>query len=174
MSDEHAGLKAAVQRYLPEAVHQRGQVHYLRNALTKVSTPARQATLLAALRDVWAAPTRPEAAARGQQLVATLRPPLPAVAEWLEETLGDTLGFHALTEAEARRRLRTTNALEREHEEIRRRTRVSRLFPHEASYLRLATALAADRNDVWAKRRYIIPASPTVNVRNVLRRREAA
>jgi hypothetical protein len=118
VSDEHAGLKAAVQRYFPEAVHQRCQVHYLRNALTKVSTPARQATLLASLRDVWAAPTRPEAAARGQQLVASLRPVLPAVAEWVEETLGDTLGFYVLTEAEARRRLRTTNALEREHEEI--------------------------------------------------------
>lgn len=90
------------------------------------------------------------------------------------ETLDDTLGCYALTEAEARRRLRTTNALEREHEEIRRRTRVIRIFPNEASYLRLATALAADRNDAWAKRRYIIPASPTIKVRNILRRQHAA
>jgi transposase-like protein len=49
--------------------------------------------------------------------------------------------------------LPTTNALEREHEEVRRRTRVIRIFPHEARFLRLATALAAERNDVWAKRR---------------------
>jgi putative transposase len=174
VSDEHAGLKTAVQRYFPEAVHQRCHVHYLRNALTKVSTPARQAALLAGLRDVWAAPTRAVAEQRGATLLQTLRRPLPAVAAWLEETLGDTLGFYVLREAEARRRLRTTNALEREHEEIRRRTRVIRIFPNEASYLRLATALAWDRNDTWAKRRYIIPASPTINVKNVLRATQRA
>lgn len=161
VSDEHLGLKAAVQRYCPGAVHQRCQVHYLRNALAKVSTPARQQQLLAGLRDVWAAPTRAEAERRGAALATALRPTLPAVAEWVDHTLGETLGFYALPEAEARRRLRTTNALEREHEEIRRRTRVIRIFPDEASYLRLVTALAADRSDAWAKRRYIIPATPT-------------
>lgn len=174
VSDEHAGLKAALQRHCPDAVHQRCQVHYLRNALAKVTTPARQQELLAGLRDVWTAPTRAVAAQRGAALAATLRPTLPAVAAWLDETLADTLGFYALPEAEARRRLRTTNALEREHEEVRRRTRVIRIFPSEASFLRLATALAADRNDAWAKRRYVVPASPTVNVHNVTRARRAA
>jgi len=177
VSDEHAGLTAAIQRFGPTAVHQRCQVHYLRNTLTKVSTPTRQEALLAGLRDVWAAPTRAAAEQRGQQLLATLRAgraALPAVADWLEVTLGETLGFYMLQEAEARRRLRTTNALEREHEEIRRRTRVIRVFPNEASFLRLASALAADRNDQWAKRRYLIPASPTLNVKNVLRTTRAA
>ncbi|MHB0950277.1 MAG: transposase [Gemmatimonadaceae bacterium] len=91
---------------------------------------------------------------------------------------GDDAGrdarLYVLPEAEARRRLRTTNALEREHEEIRRRTRVIRIFPNEPSFLRLATALAADRSDAWAKRRYIVPASPTINVPNVLRRSHVA
>ncbi len=160
VSDEHAGLRAAMQRYCPDAVHQRCQVHYLRNAFTKVSTPARQQALLAGLRDVWAAPTRDEAERRGTTLAATLRPTLPAVADWLEATLGETLGFYVLPEPEARRRLRTTNALEREHEEVRRRTRVIRIFPNEASYLRLVSALTMDRNDTWAKRRYLIPAPP--------------
>ena len=174
VSDEHQGLKAAVQRYCPGAVHQRCQVHYLRNALAKVTTPAKQQQLLAGLRDVWAAPTRAEAERRGTQLVAAVRPTLPAVAEWLDATLGETHGFSVLPESEARRRLRTTNAREREHEEIRRRTRVIRIFPNEPSFLRLATALAADRSDSWAKRRYIVPASPTVNVQNVLRRARVA
>lgn len=169
VSDEHHGLKAAVQRYCPGAVHQRCQVHYLRNALAKVTTPAKQQQFLAGLRDVWAAPTRSEAERRGAQLAAALRPTLAAVADWLEASLGETLGVYALPEAEARRRLRTTNALEREHEEIRRRTRVIRVFPNEASYLRLATALAADRSDAWAKRRYVVPASPTVNLASVTR-----
>lgn len=96
------------------------------------------------------------------------------MATWLETTLSDTLGYYMLKEAEARRRLRTTNALEREHEEIRRRTNVIRIFPNEASYLRLATALAADRSDQWAKRRYIVPDSPTHNVKNALKTLRAA
>lgn len=160
VSDEHAGLRAALQRYCPDAVQQRCQVHYLRNAFTKVSTPARQQALLGGLRDVWAAPTRAEAEQRGTALAAALRPTLPAVADWLEATLGETLGFYVLPEPEARRRLRTTNALEREHEEVRRRTRVIRIFPSETSYLRLVSALTMDRNDTWAKRRYLIPAPP--------------
>jgi len=157
VSDEHLGLRAALQRYVPDAVHQRCQVHYLRNAFTKISTPTKQQELLTGLRNVWAAPTRAEAEQRGMTLVASLRATLPDVAEWLDATLHETLGCYALTEPEARRRLRTTNALEREHEEIRRRTRVIRIFPNPASYLRLVTALAADRNDAWSKRRYFIP-----------------
>lgn len=129
VSDEHAGLKAAVRRSFLDAVHLRSHVHYLRNALTKVSTPTRQPTLVAALRDMWSAPSRREAAVRRQHLVTSQRPVLPTVAEWIDETLGDTLDFYALTEAEARRRSRTTNALEREHEEIRRQTRIIRIIP---------------------------------------------
>lgn len=163
VSDEHHGLCSALQRYCPGAVHQRCQVHYLRNALAKVTQPARQEALVAALRDVWMAPARAEAERRGHALARQLRPALPALADWLEATLGETLGFYVLPEPEARRRLRTTNAIERDHEEIRRRTRVIRIFPNEASYLRLASALTFDRNTAWAKRRYVLmqPATPS-------------
>jgi transposase-like protein len=54
---------------------------------------------------------------------------------------------------------------------VRRRTRVIRVLPDEARFLRPASALAADRNDQWAKRRYVVPASPTVNVHHVTRQR---
>src|SRR5690554_6056425 len=53
-------------------------------------------------------------------------------------------------------RLRTTNAVEHDHAEVRRRTRVVRIFPNEASLLRLASALAMDRNEQWATRRYLL------------------
>ena len=119
---------------------------------------------------MWSALTRAVAERRRHQLIAGLHTTLPALANWLEETLGDTLGFYMLPEAERRRRLRPTNALEREHEEIRRRTRVIRIFPNEASCLRLA----ADRRDGRAKRRYIIPASPTITVKNAMSTTRAA
>ncbi len=48
-----------------------------------------------------------------------------------------------------RKRLRTTNVLERLNREIKRRTRVATLFPNEASLLRLVTAMVAEVSDEW-------------------------
>jgi transposase-like protein len=48
-----------------------------------------------------------------------------------------------------RRRLRTTNMIERLNEEIRRRERVIRIFPNEASAMRLIGALLAEKHESW-------------------------
>ena len=48
-----------------------------------------------------------------------------------------------------RTRLRTTNALERLNKEIKRRTYVVGIFPHEHSLLRLATAVAVEFSEAW-------------------------
>ncbi|MFN9592303.1 MAG: transposase, partial [Pirellulaceae bacterium] len=45
-----------------------------------------------------------------------------------------------LRPAERRKRMRTTNLLERLNKEMKRRTQVATLFPNEASLLRLITA----------------------------------
>jgi len=44
----------------------------------------------------------------------------------------------------------------RHHQEVRRRTRVIRIFPHEASLLRLLTALAIEQNDSWRSKRWLL------------------
>ena len=160
VSDEHEGLVRELRRYFPDAVHQRCQVHYLRNALSKVTSPALETELLTGLRNVWAAPTRAEADTRARRLIETFATRAPKLAEWLEATIGETLAFYVLPEPEARRRLRTTNAIEHDHAEVRRRTRVIRIFPNEDSFLRLATALAVERSDHWAARRYLIIQQP--------------
>src|SRR3990172_1339889 len=64
VSDEHAGLVDAIRRFFPDALHQRCQVHYLRNALDHVSSPLLAEQVKNGLRDVWAAPTRGEAEQR--------------------------------------------------------------------------------------------------------------
>lgn len=173
VADEHAGLVSALRQFFPAAAHQRCQVHYLRNALAKVSSPAQQAKLLGALRDVWAAPTRPEADARVARLIASLRKALPPVAEWLETTAGPTLSVFELPTAELRRRLRSTNSIEHDHAEVRRRTRVIRIFPNEASLLRLGSALAIERNDQWLERRYFTPIAQEALTRRDCSRRTA-
>ena len=54
-----------------------------------------------------------------------------------------------------RKRLRTTNMQERLNEEIRRRERVIRIFPNDASALRLIGALLAEKNEVWQEKKYL-------------------
>lgn len=156
VSDEHHGLVAALRRFFPDAAHQRCQVHYLRNALSKLSSPRTQQQLLDALRDVWSAPEKAEAEARLARLVAQLRKPHPALAEWMENTAPATLANYGLPSV-VHSRLNSTNSIELDHAAVRRRTRVIRIFPNEASLLRLGTALAIERNEQWCSRRYFNP-----------------
>lgn len=51
--------------------------------------------------------------------------------------------------------MRTTNMLERQNQELKRRTRVIRVFPHEQSCLRLVTALLMETNQEWMGRIYL-------------------
>lgn len=163
VSDEHQGLVTALRRFFPQAAHQRCQVHYLRNALSRVSAPRAQQQLLASLRDIWAAPTRSEAAGRLARLVASVRKPLPTLATWLEETAPATLESFELP-LPARRRLNSTNSIELDHAAVRRRTRVIRIFPNESSLLRLGTALAIERNELWCQRRYFNPEETIITL----------
>ena len=163
VSDEHQGLVSALRRFFPAAAHQRCQVHYLRNALSKLSSARTQQQVLTALRDAWQAPTRADAEARLARLVAGIRKPLPTLATWLEDTLPATLECYALP-PRLHRRLCSTNSIELDHAEVRRRTRVIRIFPNEASLLRLGTALAIERNELWSQRRYIDPEDTIIRL----------
>jgi transposase-like protein len=119
---------------------------------------------------------RPDArAGRGAGALTTaLQGEAPEVASWLEDTVGDTLAVYTIPTFQARRRLATTNAIEHDHAEVRRRTRVIRIFPNPASFLRLGTALAVERSEQWATRRYLIPEKdPYVPVHRILAKRTA-
>lgn len=156
VSDEHLGLVTALRRYFPEAMHQRCQVHYQRNALSKVTSERLQLATRQGLRDAWSAPTREEAAGRIARLIDDVRPDAPRLADWLADTHDATLACYVLERTDVRERLRSTNSVERHHVEVRRRTRVIRIFPHEASLLRLLTALAIEQNDHWRTKRWLV------------------
>ena len=77
------------------------------------------------------------------------------MASHLEEELEDCLACYALPAAH-RVRVRTTNGLERFNQELKRRTRVVRIFPNRAALLRLVTALAMEQSEEWVSgRRYL-------------------
>ena len=70
------------------------------------------------------------------------------VAEHIEEHIEECLSCLAFPESH-RRRIRTTNGLERLNQEIKRRTRVVRIFPNREACLRLVTALCVEQSEEW-------------------------
>ncbi len=59
----------------------------------------------------------------------------------LEEGFDDIISVFKIFPSKYRKRLRTSNSIERLNQEIRRRERVIRIFPNEASLIRLIGAL---------------------------------
>ena len=147
VSDDHAGLRKAIAEVLPEAVWQRCYVHFLRNALGHLPRKGdddclRELRWLYDRRDVNEA--RKDLAGwlkRWQDNYAKL-------CAWVEDNIGETLSFYSLPLGH-HKHLKSTNMLERLNEEIKRRTRVVRIFPNEQSCLRLIRALAVETHENW-------------------------
>lgn len=148
ISDDHAGLKAARKAVFGSVLWQRCQFHLQQNAQALVHKQEHKAPLAAAMRAIFNAINRHEAEQLLSKLVTEGRKSNPKLAAWLEENLPE--GFTVFSFPEAHRRLlRTTNGLERVNQEVRRRTRVCRHFPHEASCLRLVSAVLMEISDEW-------------------------
>jgi transposase-like protein len=152
VSDDHAGLQEARQARLAGVPWQRCQFHLAQNALHYVPSVAMRIEAARDLRGVLDAGDRPEADRRLKQLVAKYAAPAPKLAAWLEANVPEALTVLGLP-ATHRRRLRTTNMLERINKEIKRRTRVATLFPNEQSALRLVTAVLMEISEDWETNR---------------------
>lgn len=155
ISDDHAGLGAARVARFAGVPWQRCQFHLQQNASAYLPRKDMRATAARALRSVFEAPDRQAADRRLAEVVASYRDTAPKLAEWAEANIPQGLTIFSLP-PEYRRRLRTTNGLERLNREIKRRTRVATLFPNEASLLRLVTAILAEASDEWETERTYI------------------
>ena len=100
------------------------------------------------LRAVFNAPDRKEADRQLDLALSKYEKSAPKLAEWMRNNVSEGLAVFALPTAH-RRKLRTTNQLERLNKEIKRRTRVATLFPNEASLLRLASAVLVETSEEW-------------------------
>jgi len=153
IADEHAGLAAAVRKFLPEARRQRCTVHLQRNVLVKVPPRLRKRVA----REV-AAIFQASGLTQARRLLAEFGArwckELPEAVEVLERGFVAATQFYAFPKAHWPR-LRTTNGLERLHGEIKRRIRAAGAFPDRASALRLVTAVAIKTTTLWGDRRYL-------------------
>ena len=148
VSDDHEGLKAAITRHFQGAAHQRCQVHYAKNLLGMVGA-AKRKEIGADLRAIFAAPDRRSALGLAPSVAEKWRGKgREKVAEHIEEHVEECLSCLAFPESH-RRRIRTTNVQERLNQEIKRRTRVVRIFPNRESCLRLVTALVIEQSEEW-------------------------
>jgi putative transposase len=154
ISDAHEGLRRAVEKVLAGAQWQRCRVHFMRNLLSVVPKSA-QDTVAAIVRTIFAQADQPTAMAQLREVVQMLRPRFPQAAELLEAAAEDLLA-HLHFPREHRRRLHSTNPLERLHKEIKRRTNVVGIFPNRASLVRMVATLLQEQDDEWqvADRRY--------------------
>jgi transposase-like protein len=153
IADEHAGLVAAVRKFLPEVRRQRCTVHLQRNVLVKVPHRLRK-RVAREVSALFKAKGLKEATELRDAFTARWRKELPEAVAVLENGFSAATQFYAFPEPHWPK-LRTTNGLERLHGEIKRRIRAAGAFPDRASALRLITAVALKVADVWGARRYV-------------------
>ena len=117
---------------------------------------ARRKDLAADLQAIFAATSREQALGMASSVADRWREKgNEKVAEHVEEHVEECLTCLEFPESH-RRRIRTTNGLERLNQEIKRRTRVVRIFPNRESCLRLVTALCVEQSEEWVTgRRYL-------------------
>jgi putative transposase len=159
VSDAHGGLKPALDSRLTGVPWQRCQFHLMKNALSYLPKPSLKPQVVASLRAVFDAPDRPEAERQLEIAVKKYRTTAPGLADWLETNVPQGLTIFALPVSH-RRRLRTSNMLERLNEEIKRRTRVAGLFPNDASALRLVSAVLMEISEDWETNRKYLTMEP--------------
>ena len=154
ISDQHAGLVAAIRRHLQGAAHQRCRVHAARNLLTHVPK-ASQEMVAAAFRTIFAQAGPEEVSAQWDVVRDSLASKFDKAAKLMDGAKEEVLAFSAFPR-EHWRQIWSTNSLERLNKELKRRCRAVGIFPNEASVMRLAGSVLIDAHDEWqaSERRY--------------------
>ena len=159
VSDDHAGIRAAREALFPGVPWQRCQFHLAQNAMAYVPRTSMRREVAEDIRTIFTAADREEAERRLTLAVKKYNKPAPKLADWMEKNLPEGLTVFAFPTSH-RRRLRTTNGLERIHKEIKRRTRVATLFPNEAAVERLVSAILCEIDEEWATGRLYLNMEP--------------
>lgn len=147
VSDSHQGLVKAIRECLPAASWQRCQVHLIRNILDK--TPKRYQTGLSVeLNNMFHAVTIEEARRLRDEIYDEYKDVAEDAMRVLDEGFEDAMTIMVLP-MKYRVPLRTSNIIERENREIRRREKTIQIFPNQKSAERLIGAILMDDHNDW-------------------------
>jgi putative transposase len=159
ISDQHAGLVAALGRVFQGVGHQRCRVHFARNLLALV--PKSHKDMVAAVfRTIFAQPDPATVAATWDSVRDQLAAAFPRIGPLMDEAKAEVLAFTTFPRNHWSK-IWSTNPLERVNKEIKRRARVVGIFPNEPAVIRLVGAVLADMHDEWqvSDRRYLSEGS---------------
>jgi putative transposase len=146
-SDDHKGLKAAIEAVLPGASWQRCRVHFSRNLLTRVPKSS-QGMVATLVRTIFEQPDHDSVWAQHARVVDQLSGRFADAANMLADVAEDLLAFSTFP-AEHWSAVRSNNPQERLNKELRRRTDVVGIFPNRSAVVRLVGAVLAEQNDEW-------------------------
>ena len=155
-SDDHTGLKSALRSVFPSVPWQRCQVHLQRNATAYVPKVEMRKEVASDLRSIFNAPNITEAQRLLEINVEKYKTKASRLSSWMEENIPEGLTVFSLPENQ-RKKLRSTNMVERLNKEIKRRTRVATLFPNEASLLRLVSSILVETSEEWETGKRYLP-----------------
>lgn len=157
-TDAHLGLLAALKEIYPDTVWQRCQAHFRRNILEKMPKKYHKG-FNTELTEMFTAKTIEEARKLRDALIVDYEVCAPKAMEVLDEGFEASMSVMLFPE-NMRVPLRTTNILERENNELGRRSDVIRIFPNAASLVRLMGAVLIDRHNtlsvgkaLWGKKK---------------------
>jgi len=147
-TDDHDGIKAALKATFNGVARQRCLVHLQRNASSYVPKREMREEVARDIRSIFNAPDRLEAERLLEKIVGKYAQKASKLSTWMEKNIPEGFTVFMLPDYQ-RRRLRTTNMVERLNREIKRRTKVASLFPNESSLLRLVSAILMETSEEW-------------------------
>lgn len=153
VTDGGKGLIAALAFVYPEIKHQRCWFHKLQN-ITKLLKKKDQKEVLKALRQIYNAQSKASALKRFKYFKLAWAKQYPKVARSLERDLEELLNFLTIPIKKncrdfIRKRIRTTNVIERSFREVRRRTKPMSCFNNNDSLQRIMYAVFYRLNTNW-------------------------
>lgn len=155
VSDAHRGIRAAVAKHFQGVLWQRCRVHFMREMLKKVSWRDYK-ELAADLRSIYASDEREQCLAVAEEVASKWETRSLKLARALRGGVEDTLAAWDLPRR-LRRMLNSTNMIERQMKELKKRTKPVGSFPNEQACWRLIGAVLLEIQDKWdcEKRRYV-------------------
>ena len=137
-----------------------GNFHLQQNAQAYVPRFDMRSSVAADIRSLFTSQDLASAQARLKTLVDLYSKSAPKLSAWMEANIPQGLAVFSLPTA-PQCRMRTSNAIERVNQELKRRTRVASLFPNEASLLRLISALLCEISEEWLTGKIYLNMKPT-------------
>ncbi len=147
-SDDCEGLKKALKTVFCGVPWVRCHVHLQRNAQAYVPRQDMREEVAQSIREILTAPNLDEAERLLAKVVTKYEKKAPKLARWMEGAIPEGFAIFSVPHR-LRRKLRSTNLVERLQKEIKRRTAVCTLFPNEGSLLRLVSAILMEQSEEW-------------------------